>query len=264
MRLNEFTLDEGMMDREYNGSRRQPIETEQAFEFIRSNCREAIESTPIYRGVKRSQTDGAKIVDTAGAAPRLSANTHSYVGMLMDNLPGWRGYPKRNKSLICTNYQDYAQSYGAVHRMFPINGTKIGICQDVDVWSSFNGFYVPNLNEALAELSKHFLHSKLSETPGEFFSQIELITEHLDQIGGIERASNKHLYKPLITMSSRLGTNDLKTILAKLMDPVENEFKLTSIENFFNITGRREVWFEGKAVMLPESLWQPFSEFIQA
>ena len=260
MRYTE--VNEGSMERRYGGNRRQPMDTLAAFEFIKANCMQAYEGDPIYRGVTRGNTPGAKIVDPASAAPRGSANTKSYFGILMDNLPAWRAYPKRSKSLICSTSQRYAQAFGVVHRMFPVDGTAIGICRERDVWDSFHAGDVPRINEALVALGREFLHKELSEVPGEFFAEVELLTEHLDQIGGLERVPDSHILKPLIKMSKRLGTNDLKTILAKIVDPEENDFKLVPIDNFVMIEGEREIWYSGKSVMLPKPLWGQLDHFI--
>jgi hypothetical protein len=68
---------------------------------------------------------------------RKSANTDNYYTLLMDNLPDWKNYPKRSKSIVFTNDREMAVSYGNCYILFPKNGAKIGIASDSDLWSSF-------------------------------------------------------------------------------------------------------------------------------
>ena len=263
MRYTE--INEGSMERQYNGNRRQPMEIQAAFEFVRDNCSSAYDTDPIYRGAKsRGVGDGPMFVDTMTGSKRESANTKSYVGILMDNLPSWKDYPKRSRSLICTNDPSYAANYGSIYRVFPVNGTKVGVCQDSDLWYSFGKFRsVPNFNAALDFLSEKLLDAPLSENPAEFFKQIDLITEHLDQIGGFGSVSNNNILKNLVSVSNELKTNDMKTILAALTEPRINGFILTTVENL-SLPGNNEVWLAGKAVLIPMGMMSKLDEFMKA
>jgi hypothetical protein len=68
---------------------------------------------------------------------RKSKNTFNYYTLWMNNSQEWSEYPKR--SVICTNSSREANGYGfQTFIILPKNGTKIGVCDDSDLWSSFD------------------------------------------------------------------------------------------------------------------------------
>jgi len=64
--------------------------------------------------------------------------TNIYTRLMSDVLPSWKNYPKRNHSFICTaswwKSRDYRTNR---YLMLPANGSKIGICDNTDIWNSF-------------------------------------------------------------------------------------------------------------------------------
>ena len=107
--------------------------------LLNTKCKKAFkmfkEGIVIYRGVK-NVTDSYVLV-TPSKFTRKSLNTYNYYTLINDNSPAWKDYPKRSKSIICTTNQNTARSFGELYAVFPFDGAKIGVCPDVDYWTSF-------------------------------------------------------------------------------------------------------------------------------
>lgn len=68
---------------------------------------------------------------------RVSPNTENYYTIFMDNDPTWSAFPKRSKSLICANSRAVASGFGNARLVIPSDRSKIGICNNSDLWNSF-------------------------------------------------------------------------------------------------------------------------------
>jgi uncharacterized LabA/DUF88 family protein len=94
----------------------------------------------IFRGVD-GYGDYVYINPSKSRSPRISANTHNYYTLIMDNSPDWKQYPKRSRSLICSTDKSYADNFGdgESYSVYPQNGASIGVCPGGDIWGA--GFY---------------------------------------------------------------------------------------------------------------------------
>lgn len=116
----------------------------------------------IYRG-HPSMNDYFGAIVTPGT--RISQNTSNiYTRLFSDILPSWRNFPKRNKSVICTNNKETAEVYGGENYfyIFPKNNTKIAIADGTDIWYSFNygkfERYMPNISfNGLTAFNEEFI-----------------------------------------------------------------------------------------------------------
>lgn len=108
-----------------------PISEKDAEAILESKCsnnlKEIANSTfgesYIFRG-NRALRD--KYYLFTGKETRASANTsNQYTLLFSDVLPSWSAYPKRNKSLICSNALDVAKNYGTVYEVIPYDTTTI-------------------------------------------------------------------------------------------------------------------------------------------
>lgn len=131
MRLQAFLLQEG---------RTMKIGDE-ALSIIRKKCGKHVrkilaQSRPsIYRGMRKNF--GYGIIDPKSSPERRSSNTSNHTTLLMDNLPSWKGYPKRSQSIICSTQLSYARSYGYVYYIYPSDACKFGVVDSGDVWGGF-------------------------------------------------------------------------------------------------------------------------------
>lgn len=262
MRFNE--IHEGTMARRYASSRRTPMEETEIIERIRSECSDALAATPILRGTRKSRgTENFAKINTVGSQPRLSANTRSYVGLIMDNLDVWQSYPKRSQSLICTSGYTTASWYGDqtnVYRVFPVNGTKIAVCPDEDVWFSFKlpemSNNISNFNDTLDLLSKKILHQRLDETNFKSFTDdLTIIENWLKNPEYFAQLNAKEKGRANMLMQT-LGTPFVDG-LSKVFDPTTNGFTLTDISSLnvpkserAGMTRGKEIWFSGTAYIV--------------
>src|SRR5271168_3608736 len=107
---------------------------------LEENCSNAIQAMKenkfIYKGFNTNLGHNFLLTDPS-QKERKSANTSNQYTLLMDNLPAWKEYPKRSRSLVCSTSSDRAASYGNVYLVLPFNGARIGICPEYDIWDSF-------------------------------------------------------------------------------------------------------------------------------
>jgi hypothetical protein len=134
-----------LIETEYGKPRSTAISAQEAEDLIMTKCSASLQSTQIYRGVKSHSMNFA-LVDPTKGSPRISANTDNYYTLLIDNLPAWRAYPKRSKSIICSTSLSIADSYGTVYRVYPFNNAIIGVCTDIDIWDSFTRSRISTLS----------------------------------------------------------------------------------------------------------------------
>ena len=123
---------------------------------IEQNASEAIaalqKNKVMYRGVKNLGRDPVYLIDPKLKA-RKSANTRNHYTKLFDNLPSWRAYPKRSRSIICSTDKTRPSLHGKEYVVLPLNGAKIAICPTDDIWDSFdyvlNGEWMRDFNGIL-------------------------------------------------------------------------------------------------------------------
>jgi hypothetical protein len=130
MKLKHFLLTEG---------RTQKISEEDFYKKVKVECSDILKSYNnrnfYYRGIKGFKEKFGFVKPSS--FERESENTDNYYTLLMDNLPSWKNYPKRSKSIVFTNDIDTAVSYGNSYILFPKNGVKIAEASAEDIWYSF-------------------------------------------------------------------------------------------------------------------------------
>lgn len=104
----------------------------------------------IYRGLRN--TNSKFVYVRPSQTERSSKNTKNIYTALMDILPSWQGWPRRSRSVICSDSTEYAGGYtgpserwstdnsnlGALYVVLPKDGSKIGVCPQQDIWDSFD------------------------------------------------------------------------------------------------------------------------------
>lgn len=88
---------------------------------------------PLCRGTWSEYETGAVMIDTSSGT-RRSENTWNHYTLLLDNSPYYKGWPRRSKSIICTTDPKEASGYGTVMALIPLDGAKIGIVPESDMW----------------------------------------------------------------------------------------------------------------------------------
>ncbi len=260
MRINEIYIGKP----KYEGSRSKPI-TEEEFLAHRPDFSEILNKTPIFRGIK-DQHSPFLYVDPSTSAPRKSANIDNYYTLLIDNLPSWAAYPKRSRSLICTTVTHSAGNYGRTYRVFPVNGSKIGLCRNGDMWHSMGKLrqyemFVNNFAEQLEMLYRRVMgNGELTHTLDDtnyhtFVSQINELSKKLHS-DPAELVDAQRWVRELGAMLADHPQKDLMTLFAEFFDPHANGFALQTTANFDpsvvkrEFSSNNEVWTEGPAYLI--------------
>ena len=195
-------------------------------EFILTKCKDSLKVQPIWRGIN---TDDKYIhVNTSQSPLRASANTMNYVHLFINGMKAWKSFPRRQ--VICTSDRMYASGYGRMYRVFPVDGTIIGICPSMDFWQ------LPYLK-----------------------AQTKLNVEQLDgeiYVAGkrlLKRQPDNKTVEGFYQDLHEIVELDKDSIVAKLddlLDPIKNQLRTTPIGSFS--AGRQEVWFDGEAMIVAE------------
>lgn len=127
-----------------------PYQTEEssigeAVATIKEHCSQAtrmiVDNKPLWRGMNNHPEKILQIWPETGE--RKSQNTTDHYTQLMSNSPLMRGFPQRNKSVICSTSPQTAGGYGSIgysgngsglYAIIPYNHVEIGVCPGSDLW----------------------------------------------------------------------------------------------------------------------------------
>jgi len=202
------------------------ISVEEAVTLVNKNCKKAwngyLKGNVIYRGITIGP-DWYLFVDPTQHT-RVSANTYNFYTLFIDNSPDWSAYPKRSKSIVCTNSKVGASGYGREFIVFPYDKAKIGVCQSYDFWASFKKAGVDdldNFNQALLRIFEHFDKSFEARviTYERFIQSVEAVGKR-----AIEAFASGNWWGP---PPGWIKTNrTLKECISQVLDPKKNGFKV--------------------------------------
>lgn len=226
----------------------QEVETRVLFnkgnlDIIRRDCSQILQSgTAIYKGVRNIDPD--TVLFNPAAGNRKSKNNANYYTLLIDNLPIWSKFPKRSKSLICTNSLDSALQYGSVYRVLPLNDAKFGICPTFDIWASFN----ISLKNQHVKINRIFYSVGINDDNyASFLKDILINKDKICQImieQGYPTLSDE--------LKSVKNINGLIRMFQMWYNPVVNDFKLANNLTLSGVHGSVpiEVWTDSKCYMI--------------
>jgi hypothetical protein len=216
----------------------------------------------IYRGYNSYHLDSPFLFIQPSLHYRPSKNTNNFYTALIDVLPSWKDWPKRSQSIVCTNSYSTAQSYGNPYVVLPKNQAKIAICPKNDFWvsfknipsmNSFNHVYTRTFSTGVAGFQSSFDSSHI--TP-EDVKRLLIIIDKMPRDAFLKRLVSEFEYEGFYrlrdyTRENLTDGNDKWTIFFdKLLDPVFNEFKLKTIENYnlSHSSRQREIWTDADSV----------------
>jgi len=239
-------------------TRSKVITSDEAVDIIKKKCSTAYKayirdkSTQIFRGM--SGSGNYKFVDPSKHI-RKSAHTKNYYTLLIDNLPAWKNYPKRSKSIVCTTNLATANIYGIVYIVFPFNGSKIGVCKGNDIWYSFKKVKdMYNFNIDLYEYVYDLIGEHLNDDSwSKFVSQIKKVDK-------VAKNFPDHIFVRLYYLQNWWDKYDsLLNVLADFISP--NEFQIKKVGD--PLPQKREVWMDGKSVLIKHSLFDDIMDKLQ-
>jgi hypothetical protein len=214
--------------------RTQSITSTMVNKLIQTDFKDAFKAystnkTKIYRNVKKFY-DNYGYVDPSKST-RKSANTSNHYTLMMDNLPEWKAFPKRSKSVICITNLEFR------YIVLPKNGAKIAVCPNSDIWVSFGNIFLISLNYILSDLYK--IEDKNFNT---MKKQMENIS-----INNIRSKGEKLGYAPLIKLLNYVtNEKNLFELVKKFLNPFE--FKIAKIGDF--IPTNNEVWTDSPCLLI--------------
>lgn len=238
------------------------ISMEKALEIAQINNPGGISKYPIFRGGRNLKDDFYYIQPSL--FNRKSAYTDdklNYYTILIDNLPSWKEYPKRSRSIICSNNNDYANSYGSLYCVVPAEGSKIAICPSYDIWQSFEELNkivlsVNELNGVLEEYIQNYetiMSDKINKDDyNDIIKAIDYSVKNHDKssftyianevIDYYNEYQHKYHHK-YDTMSEFIDT--------VLLNPIVNGFDMKIYTPNFQLNvENREIWIQNDSILV--------------
>lgn len=252
----------------------------------------------IYRGVSRGNT---KPLMEVVPGIRTSENTSNiYTLLFSEVLPSWSKYPKRNRSVICTNEIEKAMDYSStpenIYLVLPKNNANMGICNTSDIWDAINLTYdspgipreyrleiydLPTFNEVLAYLLDYALN--INHPESFFYSgngkevikmldalddyvdkeDEENITEMIEEYDDIysDTATQKAAMCMLLAIK-KSGKTSLG-FLNDFLNPHKSGIELTTIEEYGpHATQYQEIWTDSPCLMVSLTYRYVLDEFL--
>lgn len=218
-------------------------------------------SKALYKGLENESNDfGEKdiLIIDPHKFTRKSRFSKNFVNMMVSNLPSWQGWPPRSNSIVCSESQGVASSYGRVYQVIPINkDTPIGICPDEDFWMSFSNLSdlridVSEFDEYLDEITRQFDIKLSQDNPKKLFSQLK---DFQDALRLLPEKDYKDITSNFSENEKYILENfflkdDVLPAINSLLHPISNGFKQTTFENFRNSKHNKEVWVNGPCILI--------------
>lgn len=265
-------------------TRTQAIDFNTAIKLITENCKQITNFYKagngfIYRGVKNFSADYGLV--NPSEYIRTSKNTSNYYTLLFDNiLLSWNSFPKRSKSIICSNNIYGAKAFGSDPVIiFPYDSAKIAICPRSDFWIFGPNLYkkmnitdLDNLNRYL--LRPLYLLSGNTNKVDDWQSLLNGIetAQSLINSGNKDKLLNKILminredylfaeddgkFAEFIDRVIESGTT-IRDYFETNLGPNVNGFKLWELPRLDLSNSENEVWTDAKCVLVKHSLIQSF------
>jgi hypothetical protein len=236
----------------------------EAIKLIGTHCRDILnfyrksgrDQQYIFRGVPGTFA-GFRVTDPSIGNRASAYATFNYYTLLMNNLPSWSTYPKRE--IICSTDIDKAEQYGDVYVVFPYDGAKIGICPDRDVFTSFPPDSMRGFNIALNTMVQHFTSKSQIKSWGTLSTLLKKINKENIKIYLNSEDYDDCNYQSLINfMIITWNRSPDKTLFDFLnnqyLNPEKNDFRLvTHIPGMSGLPEDREVWTDSKCVLVHET-----------
>jgi hypothetical protein len=214
---------------------------------IKKHCSDAvaalIHNKIIYKGMQLDNSNETDIWLTNPAfRARKSHNTRNYYTLMFNNLPSWKDYPKRSRSLICATSAQKASMYrGDLYVILPFNSAKIAVCPRCDIWDSF----YKSINATLNDFNNDLEYNNISDA--NWPTMLSTLLKY-----------NKNIEWSPIISSIVKKINNCKTreklilVLDKIFNPVKNGFKLTDITNIprSDVGIGQELWTSDKSYII--------------
>lgn len=235
------------------------ISEDKFFELLNSKCKDSLKGFPLYRGFMGNYDD--LIFAQKRTNYRTAKMGPNLFNLLLDNSKSWSKYPKRGYSHICSSKYIGAAPYGDVYRVFPFDGTMLGVAPNNDIFWSFDvlskSSNTRTFVEEIQNISELYVGKKIDDSSwSKAVKGIKELDKNRDKIlEMLEDEKNREYYMEdddvEVFISLYKKHNKFLDAFADYFNPNRNKFKLTKVGNK-RPEGQtvREVWFEGPAIMI--------------
>ena len=231
----------------------------------------------LYKGITYSNELSDFYLFNSGETVRPSKTVRehgNYYNLLLNNLPKWEPFQKREKSIILTSCQETAKSFssascsdpskkfGKTFRVLLPLGTHITIAPCPDIWNSFskvlNAFSIGGYNKSLIDFNKYLNEIALAcnidpKLLGEWHGFSEFVSNFIENKYEIKR--------PLSNGAERMIEALLKSgplcfdFLNELFDPESNGFRISIYDEKLRKFEypNNEIWTKANALLIAES-----------
>ena len=203
-------------------SRATEVTVEEAAHLIKTSCQKFDPRTSplLFRGRSNASSTGCSVSDPSQFV-RKSLSKSEHYNFLLNNLPAWSAYPKRNKSTMYANVESIVYTFGDPHFFFPLEDKPIAVCAKPDIFSSFTvldeafDMSISDLNDGMR------LYNVRLTSWADMSDDLDATWERVwDGEGNDHLYSTKSLNK-LVRMD-----RDWRVVFAKVLDPTANGFGL--------------------------------------
>jgi len=237
----------------------QKIDAEEIVKY-KSQILAAASYPTIYRGMESSAD---YILGDGNLLNRKSRNTDNLYNMLMSEiLPSWNRYPKRSKSFICSLDENFANGYGDLFIVIPLENQDIGMCAGTDIWESLHHlekkFYANGIkysdatsfNERMNELMRYYYDQEIdSDSKETCLKHLSLIEKEILDDTNIMK--DKSVSPLLSLLKKELEDRPLISVLDGWFSPKLNRFNLVKPYQLPDMAAN-EVWMSGKVLFISE------------
>lgn len=119
-------------------SRTSELSEEEFFKIMKENCTDFINNPKYLQRIKNKFERTYAYIDPKmhNRIEGIDRNMAKNLLFLLDNLPAWKDYPKRNKSIIATSGDKKSNGiYGSdYYIIIPFDGAKFGVVPGDDLW----------------------------------------------------------------------------------------------------------------------------------
>lgn len=257
-------------------SRSANLSEDEFIELLNQNCKDYIDNPKILiRNKERYDYEYSFIDPSKSVRNAYKQNTDSYAIaagtntnhnlLLMDNLPSWRNFPKRSKSLIGTTSKNTSSLFGNfIYLVIPYDDVNFGVAPGPDLWSSNVDTYYKD--------QKHTI--KFDSIFAQCFSDLYISDESFnDMISDIQNLYDRWiteeigLVNKIRNIFTYIKDNNLTVLdgLNKILSPenfyVDNDdynylqgyslegYKDMYYQDLLELKGNHEFWTDGKCLL---------------
>lgn len=225
----------------------------------------------IFRGVPDTKSVKQWYLAKPSTQRRKSANTNEIYNTMIDFLPSWEDWPKRSRSLICSNNAGDASNFGEfLCLVLPKNGSRVCQASDSDFWGSFpylkkrTGIEMMDDFNSYMELLFGATGNGKAAYSSEYYDSNKVIEMFDSLVSTDDTTLFDNLNRNLDGSSYHLRTHkmmetfikDIKkykrnwmTYFSDLLDPVKNLCLMVTIEKYFASPKPREIWTDGDCLL---------------